>query len=112
MVTKLIEELFEVWGDELVIISGGARGIDTFAEQAARSLGVACLVIRPEPFPRNAGKARVAQAFYDRNLKIVMESEVVHAYVARDRRGGTENTIKHAEKEKKQVVIHLPVPEV
>ena len=40
----------------------------------------------------------MVEAYYARNLKIVENSDVIYAFVSSDRKGGTENTIKHARK--------------
>ena len=118
-VYKLVSDLETAWGDELVIISGGAQGIDTFAAEAARTLGVACMVIRPERFDRNASRHTINQAYYARNEKIVLEAEEIHAYISNEGGGGTANTIAHAKRLGRRVEIHypfdqdaLPVPDV
>jgi len=44
--------------------------------------------------------------FYERNKRIVVNSDVIHAFVTPNRKGGTENTISWAKKLGKPVVIH------
>jgi len=83
---------------ELRIISGGARGVDSLAEQWADENDVLCDVIKPEW--EKYGKA----AGFIRNSKIVEQCDEVIAFwdgVSR----GTEDTIKKAVRLGKQVTI-------
>lgn len=111
-VEELVAELAHYHPD-LVIISGGAQGIDSFAERAARISRVRCAVYRPKGINRDSTRLEVTRAMYARNEEIAAAADLIHAFVSSDRKGGTENTIKAAAKLGKTVVIHeRPVPEV
>lgn len=58
LVTRLIAEARQQYGRDLVIISGGAIGIDRMAEDDARRLGISCTVYRPKGVGWPAYKAR------------------------------------------------------
>jgi predicted Rossmann-fold nucleotide-binding protein len=90
-----------------IIVTGGARGVDTFAENAAKRNGFECLVFKPElTGAKNYYDA--CERYYDRNKKIVDNSDIIVAFVSKDRKGGTENTIKQAQVAKKPVQIIHP----
>lgn len=87
-----------------VIVSGGAAGPDTFAEEAGRACGLAVVVHRPDlAAVRNRGEA--ARRYHDRNQRVVEDADRVVAFVAADRRGGTEDTIRRARRAGKPVEI-------
>jgi hypothetical protein len=87
-----------------VVISGGAPGVDTWAVEAAEERGVRTRVIRPET---SGCKTRfeVVEAYYERNGQIAAECDELVAFVAHDRKGGTENAIEHARRLGKPVRI-------
>jgi predicted Rossmann fold nucleotide-binding protein DprA/Smf involved in DNA uptake len=87
-----------------VIISGGCEGVDTWAIEAATDNHMKWKVIYPDMSGVKTYYDR-CKRYYDRNEKVVKDSDVVVAFVARDRKGGTENTITWAKKHKKPVVI-------
>jgi hypothetical protein len=81
----------------VVVVSGGAAGPDSFAEEAADVLGAGKLIHRIEPVvPFDL--AEFTRRAFERNGWIVRDSDVVFALVHESRTGGTENTISHAEK--------------
>lgn len=84
------------------VVSGGARGPDTWAVEAAKSRGMKTKVFRPFFTDRN-DRFKVIEAYYRRNRQIAEYSDIIVAFVAPDRKGGTEYTIKHAKKKGKQV---------
>ena len=85
------------------IVSGGARGPDTWAVEAAKSRGMKTRVFRPH-FTDRKDRFKVIEAYYRRNRQIAEYSDIIFALVAPDRKGGTEYTIKHARKKGKVVV--------
>ena len=90
-----------------VVISGGCRGIDTWAVNAARGKGFET----KEFLPSLTGcryKWEFTEAYYARNKQIADACDILVAFVSGSRKGGTENTIKHAEKLGKQVIIIKP----
>lgn len=91
-----------------VVISGGCVGVDTWAEIAAKRRGLKTIIFLPEKPPKRAPRHEWTKAFYARNLKIAEACDVLVAFVSPDRKGGTENTIRHAEKLGKKIVINYP----
>lgn len=89
----------------IVIVSGGADGPDAFAREAAGIYGLdyADHPIRRDP-PITSKREFVARAF-GRNKDIVVDSHLVFALVHPDRKGGTENTVKHAMDLKKKFFL-------
>lgn len=78
-----------------VVVSGGADGPDTWAVDEARRCGLEVMVCLPDlGGVRSRGEA--AQRYFERNERIVRECDRVVAFVAPARKGGTENTIRHA----------------
>jgi len=88
------------------VVSGGCAGPDAWAENAAKSAGVEVLIFLPNLPPKGSPRYEFTKAFYARNKLIAENSDIIHAFVAPDRKGGTENTIKHALKIGIPVVIH------
>ena len=80
-----------------LIISGGAKGIDTIAEQYADSHGIEKLIIKPqyEKFGRAAP--------IKRNEEMVDAADAVLA-VWDGRSKGTEYTLKYAQKKNKTII--------
>ena len=75
------------------IVSGGCpKGADNFAETIAKSKGIPILIFYPawERIGRSAG--------FVRNADIAEHSDVLIACVAKDRKGGTEDTLKKFKK--------------
>jgi len=94
---KALHEVFEE-GDRLV--SGGCpKGGDKFAEIIAKKAGLTIIIHYPnwERYGKSAG--------FQRNTNIAEDCDVLIAIVAKDRKGGTEDTIKKAENLGKQIVI-------
>jgi len=78
-----------------VIVSGGAKGPDTWAREAAKRHGLKIVEHLPNlEGVRNRGEA--ARRYYERNQLIAEDADQVVALVAPDRKGGTEDTIKRA----------------
>lgn len=89
---------------DAVIVSGGCEGPDLWAEEAARALDRAVAVHRPDLVGvRNRGEA--ARRYYERNQRIVDDCDRVIAFVAADRTGGTEDTIRRARRAGKPVEL-------
>ena len=87
-----------------VVVTGGARGPDRWAEEAARSGGLAVAVHKPD---LEAVRARweATDRYYARNQAIVDDSDRIIAFVAPDRTGGTEDTIRRAKRAGKPVEV-------
>jgi hypothetical protein len=88
-----------------IIVSGGCRGIDTWAEIAAKTRGMKTLIFTPI---LNGTKTHgdVVNAYYNRNKKIVSSSDIVYAFPARDGlSGGTGYTVDYAIRIGKKVIL-------
>ena len=97
-VREAVRELYCKYKDRLVIVSGGCLGVDSWAENEARKLGIRVKIFKPDlRFVRTYHGA--VEEYYKRN-KLIAEfaTDGLIAFVAEDRKGGTENTIKHAKK--------------
>ncbi len=80
-----------------LIVSGGAPGPDTWAEDAARKYGLQIQVFRPDlEGVRTQGQK--TRRYHKRNQLIVDAADEVVALVALDRKSGTEDTIRRAER--------------
>lgn len=90
-----VEDAVNRLGDNDIVISGGCAGVDTWAVIKAKARGLKTEVYLPKLKTRMT-KWEATQAYYARNEEVVRRSEIVLAYVAGDRKGGTENTIKIA----------------
>jgi hypothetical protein len=73
-VSKFVEILHQRYGDRLVIVSGGAKGVDSAAEKAADELGIKKMIFLPRP-----GKPFHIAAM-ERNTEIVDYSHWVYAF--------------------------------
>lgn len=104
------------------IVSGGCdrakveRGTakpsaDLWAEEYAQKNLLDLLVYEPI-FPHNyhvLAKREpwlAAKPYFDRNALIAREADILIGLVAKDRKGGTENTIGHAKRLKRLVLVH------
>ena len=78
-----------------VVVSGGCRGVDRWAAEAARARGLEVLELLPD-LAGVKSRGQAASRFFARNKRIVDAADVCVAFPAPDRKGGTENTIAHA----------------
>ena len=105
---RKLKKMIEVYGKKNIkIVSGGCKqGGDKFAEELVDELGLGEPIIhypdksklRDDIPPR----AAYAQICYARNELIARDSDIIIALVAADRKGGTENTLKHFRKKYKE----------
>ena len=90
LIRKKVKEL-----NPLEIVSGGCKqGADRFAEQITKELRIKKKIFLPEK-PKRMVYHEFVKAFFSRNKQIAEYSDMLIALVAPDRKGGTENTIKH-----------------
>jgi hypothetical protein len=82
---------------DTVVVSGGAIGPDTWAEEAAIQRGLEVKIFRPDLAGAKSPGA-VTRRYHARNQQIVDAADEVFALVAPNRRGGTEDTIKRAKR--------------
>ena len=96
-VLEKFEEIYEV-GDK--IVSGGCpKGGDRFAEIIAKELDIPIII----HYPNWSRQGRAAG--FIRNVLIVRDCDILIACVLEDRKGGTEDTIKKAERLGKEVYL-------
>jgi predicted Rossmann fold nucleotide-binding protein DprA/Smf involved in DNA uptake len=88
----------------VTVVSGGCRGVDTWAAEAARARGLAVVEHRPDGTGVRT-RAEAVRRYHERNALVVADADMVVAFVAADRKGGTENTIRHARRAGKPVEI-------
>jgi len=105
IIFETVRKLKALYGDYLVIVSGGCKkGADLFAKKACLEFDIKLV----EHFPDlNGAKTynQIVKRYYERNLIVADDSDFVFAMVSSDRKGGTENTIKHAKKLGKNVEL-------
>lgn len=81
------------------IVSGGCKkGADVFAKEYALEKGLEYVEYRPRTDPPVRSYGEAVQRYHYRNRLIAENCDVLIALVAADRKGGTENTIKHAQR--------------
>ena len=92
---KLIEN-----GYASSLVSGGCpKGADKFAEELAEELILPIKIFKPKfEEMKNQTRWEYARVCFERNTLIAMESDILIAVVALDRKGGTEDTIKKFKK--------------
>jgi predicted Rossmann fold nucleotide-binding protein DprA/Smf involved in DNA uptake len=96
-----LDEINDKWGISM-IVSGGAKGIDTLADEYALSTGIDFVRYPPNP------KEPSPQRFHNRNLKIVRHCEQLMAFPNSKSRG-TYHSINLARELGKPVkIVHLP----
>jgi len=81
------------------IVSGGAIGVDTFAQKFAKFWGMVIVIIYPDthlPSPRR---------FYERNKQIINMSEKLIAFQKKSEKSGTQHTINLAKKKGIPVIV-------
>jgi hypothetical protein len=76
---------------DTVVVTGGARGPDRWAEEAARARGLGVVVHEPDLGGTNT-RWQATRRYYARNQAIVNDSDRIIAFVAPDRTGGAEDT--------------------
>lgn len=91
--------------EDAVVISGGCRGVDTWAAEAAKARGLMVCEYLPNLPAKGSARHEFTKAYYARNKLIAEAADVVYAFVSADRKGGTENTIGHAKKAGTKVII-------
>jgi len=80
-----------------LIISGGAVGVDEYAELFAKEIGCQIRIVFPDP------DMPIPQRYFDRNEKIAQGCDKLIAFNLYEE-SGTANTINHARKFGKEIV--------
>jgi len=100
-----IWELVELLPRDTVIVSGGCKGPDKWATDHAKIRGQKIIEFLPDLPPNGSPRYEFTKAYHARNKQIAENVDVLYAFVAPDRKGGTENTIGYAKKLKKEIHI-------
>ena len=91
---------------DTTFVSGGCvSGADAFVKEACSFYGHTLVEHLPVLPPKGSPYYLFVQAFFARNKLIASDSDVLYALVSSDRKGGTENTVKHAIKLGRRVVL-------
>jgi hypothetical protein len=83
---------------DTVVVSGGASGPDTWAEEAASKRGLATKIFGPD-LAGAESQGQITRRYHARNQQIVDVADEVFALVALDRRRGTEVSAAHNARE-------------
>jgi len=105
---ETVEKFVRSLAETDIVISGGCRGVDTWAETAAKKRGLKTVIFKPKMPAKGAPRYEFTKAFYARNQLIAETCDVLAAFVSSDRKGGTENTVKHAQKAGKKIILIHP----
>ena len=80
------------------IVSGGAIGVDTYAQRYAKEIGAKLIIYYPNPSENSPNR------YFTRNLSIALECDELIAF-SKKSRGGTYNTINHVRVLNKKVSV-------
>ena len=94
---ETVDRLVEGFPADTILVSGGAPGPDTWAEEAARKRGLATLIFAPD-LEGARSQGQITRRKHKRNQLIVDAADEVIALVSADRTGGTEDTIERAKR--------------
>jgi len=107
-VRQLVRDLYKEYKNNLELISGGCTGVDTWAIDEARKIGLPekNLTVYLPDLHNVKDYYDACNRYYNRNKMIVERAkDGIYAFVADNRKGGTENTIKYAQKLNRLVII-------
>lgn len=115
-IKETLTNLRRRFGDELIIISGGAHdGADKYARKFAIEFGISYREFNPAHTPKNLYSAMTesyydkpyhASQFHHRNYLIAQDCDVMMAFIPYDQRSpGSESAIKAAKRLGKKVII-------
>jgi len=93
LVRKVLTSLKEKGILSLIVSGGCKKGADRFAEELADEMKVPIAIYPPYP-EEGSGKRGYAIACFQRNSLIADNSDILIAVVAKDRQGGTEDTVR------------------
>lgn len=102
---KKVFEVVDRLPHDCIVVSGGCRGVDEWAVDRAKERNLEVLVFKPSLSGVNS-HIEATKRYYARNKQVAEASDIIHAFVAADRTGGTENTLKHARALGKNIIIH------
>jgi len=106
LIFKLVNDLKNEYGDRLVIVSGGCKkGADKFCKDACRKFDIDYEEYLPQ-LSKGMKYFEAVKRYHARNYLIAKRvTDTVFAMVSWDRKGGTENTITHANALDKKVIL-------
>jgi predicted Rossmann fold nucleotide-binding protein DprA/Smf involved in DNA uptake len=105
IVIDLVELLVKAHGDVTIVSGGCPKGADAFAEEAAKIFGLP-MIIHPVPRdPPIRSRGEFAARAFARNEIVANDCDIMYAFVAPDRKGGTENTVEHGIRLGKKVFL-------
>lgn len=107
MVREVLADFLAAAVCEVRVVSGGCRGPDTWAVAEARETGCAVQDYLPDLTGLGPAAPRWAwtRRYHERNERLAEACDGMLAFVADDRRGGTEHAIACARRLGKRVVV-------
>ena len=100
-----IWELVDTFSKDTIVVSGVCKGPDKWATDHAKLKGLKIVEYLPDLPKSGSPRYEFTKAYYARNKQIAEDVDVLYAFAAPDRKGGTENTIEYAKKFNKEVHI-------
>ena len=82
-----------------ILLTGGAEGVDTFAQEYAKLIGAQIRIYYPDP------EKPSPERYFERNEMIAMNCDKMIAFDMDGGASGTKNAIRHANKHGKEVII-------
>lgn len=82
-----------------IIISGGAEGVDTFAQMFAKEIGAKIVILYPDP------QKPSPKRYYDRNYEIAKECDCLIAFQKNPYKSGTQSTINTVKRLNKNAFV-------
>ena len=104
---QIVEDIVNNLSPMDVVVSGGCKGPDTYAEDRAIAIGLKTTIHKPD-LDGITDRGDMINRYYERNRRVVQDCDLLIAFVNKDRKGGTENTIMWA---KKLGVRHIIIEE-
>ncbi len=102
---KLVDQFRKKYPEVETIVSGGAIGPDSWAEEYAKSNKISRMIFEPNWYPNGKDKKIFKGAGFVRNKIIVENSDYVIAMIKIGEAKGTMNNIEWAQKMKKPYII-------
>jgi len=91
-------KLVESFPEGTILVSGGSKGVDLWAAEAARERGIPVMEYLPYKPPEDASPRDALRAAKSRNKKIVETSDKLYIFVSEERNDDIENLVSCAEK--------------
>ena len=103
---KEVEDLVASLDIDDIVVSGGCKGVDSWAVDSAIKRGMTTHVCLPFIYD-TMDYGQMVQEYYRRNREVVDFSDKIYAFISKDliKKGGTWYTIEYARSKKKPVVL-------